>query len=43
MGNFDDEIKNKFSHLKEGEVLLVENIRFFLKKKQIMMKIFQKN
>ena len=29
MGNFDDEIKNKFSHLKEGEVLLVENIRFF--------------
>ena len=29
MGNFDDEVKEKFSHLKEGEVILVENIRFF--------------
>ena len=29
MGNFDDEIKDKFSYLKEGEVILVENIRFF--------------
>ena len=26
MGNFDDEIKDKFSHLKEGEVILIENI-----------------
>ena len=30
MGNFDDEIKDKFSHLKEGEVILVENIRYFI-------------
>ena len=29
MGNFDDEVKDKFSHLKEGEVILVENIRYF--------------
>ena len=29
MGKFDDEIKDKFSHLKEGEAILIENIRFF--------------
>jgi phosphoglycerate kinase len=29
MGNFDDEMKDKFSHLKEGEVILIENIRYF--------------
>jgi phosphoglycerate kinase len=29
MGNFDNEVKDKFSHLKEGEVILVENIRYF--------------
>ena len=29
MGNFDDEVKDKFSHLKEGEVMLIENIRYF--------------
>ena len=29
MGNFDDEIDNKFSHLKNGEVILIENIRYF--------------
>ena len=29
MGKFDDEVKDKFSHLKEGEVILIENIRFF--------------
>ncbi len=29
MGDFDDEAKEKFSHLKEGEVILIENIRFF--------------
>ena len=28
-GNFDSETKEKFSHLKEGEVILIENIRFF--------------
>ena len=28
-GEFDDEVKEKFSHLKEGEVILVENIRYF--------------
>ena len=27
--DFDDEVKEKFSHLKEGEVILVENIRYF--------------
>ena len=29
MGSFDDEVKDKFSHLKEGEVILIENIRYF--------------
>ena len=29
MGDFDDEVEDKFSHLKEGEVILIENIRFF--------------
>ncbi len=29
MGNFDDDVKDKFSHLKEGEIILVENIRYF--------------
>ena len=29
MGTFDDETKKKFSHLKGGEVILVENIRYF--------------
>ncbi len=29
MGNFDDEINEKFSHLKEGEIILIENIRYF--------------
>ncbi len=29
MGNFDSGVKDKFSHLKEGEVILIENIRFF--------------
>ena len=28
-GDFDKEVKNKFSQLKESEVILVENIRFF--------------
>ena len=28
-GNFDDETEKKFSHLKGGEVILIENIRFF--------------
>jgi phosphoglycerate kinase len=29
MGNFDREMNDKFSHLKEGEVILIENIRYF--------------
>jgi len=29
MGDFDNEMKEKFSHLKEGEVILIENIRYF--------------
>ena len=29
MGKFDEEVEDKFSHLKEGEVILIENIRFF--------------
>ncbi len=29
MGNFDSEVNNKFSHLKEGEIILIENIRYF--------------
>ena len=29
MGNFDNEVNEKFSKLKEGEVILVENIRYF--------------
>ena len=28
-GTFDGETKGKFSHLKGGEVILIENIRFF--------------
>ncbi len=28
-GNFDEETKEKISYLKEGEVMLVENIRYF--------------
>ena len=29
MGNIDDETKDKSSHLKPGEILLLDNIRFF--------------
>jgi len=29
MGNFDAEVQDKFSHLKQGEVILIENIRYF--------------
>ena len=29
MGNLDEEVQDKFSHLKEGEIILLENIRFF--------------
>ena len=29
MGDIDQEIKNKCSYLKEGEIILLENIRFF--------------
>ena len=28
-GNFDDNFKDKFSYLKEGDIILIENIRFF--------------
>ena len=29
MGNFDNEVQDKFSHLDEGEIILIENIRYF--------------
>ena len=29
MGNLDDEVQDKFSHLKESEIILLENIRYF--------------
>ena len=29
MGDINDETKNKFTYLKEGEIILLENIRFF--------------
>ncbi len=29
MGDIDEDTKNKFSYLKEGEIILLENIRFF--------------
>jgi phosphoglycerate kinase len=29
MGNLDNEMQDKFSHLKEGEIILLENIRYF--------------
>ena len=29
VGNFDGAVKDKFSHLKQGEVILIENIRYF--------------
>jgi len=29
MGNLDNEVQDKFSHLKEGEIILLENIRYF--------------
>ena len=29
MGNLDNEVQEKFSHLKEGEIILIENIRYF--------------
>tara|TARA_B100000989_G_scaffold297519_1_gene283510 strand:+ start:887 stop:2077 length:1191 start_codon:yes stop_codon:yes gene_type:complete len=29
MGNFDNEVVEKFSYLNEGEIILIENIRYF--------------
>ena len=29
MGNLDNEVQDKFSHLNEGEIILLENIRYF--------------
>jgi len=29
MGDLDEEVQDKFSHLKKGEIILLENIRFF--------------
>ena len=42
MGNLDDEVQNKFSHLKEGEIILLENIRYF-KEESNDDENFQKN
>ena len=33
MGDINEETKNKFSYLKEGEIILLENIRFFERRK----------
>ena len=33
-GAFDDETKEKFSHLKKGEIILTENIRYFIEETQ---------
>ena len=40
-GNFEHGVQNKFSHLKEGEVILVENMRYF-KEETIDDEIFSK-
>ena len=40
-GNFEHGVQNKFSHLKEGDVILVENIRYF-KEETIDDEIFSK-
>ena len=37
MGDINEETKSKFSYLKEGEIILLENIRFF--KEEMKMKI----
>ena len=29
LGNFDNELNDKFSYLKEGDVIIIENIRFY--------------
>jgi phosphoglycerate kinase len=29
MGSLNEEVQDKFSHLKEGEIILIENIRYF--------------
>ena len=29
MGSLDEEVQDKFAHLKEGEIILIENIRYF--------------
>ena len=33
IGNFDEEVKDKFSHLKEGDVILIENIPPIIKRR----------
>ncbi len=33
MGDINDETKDKFSHLKNGEIILLENLRFFKEEK----------
>ena len=42
-GAFDNETKEKFSHLKGGEVILIENIKILLKRKLKTIRVFQKN
>ena len=41
-GSFDNETKEKFSYLREGEVILIENIRYF-KEETENDESFQKN
>ena len=41
MGDLDEEAQDKFSHLKEGEIILIENIRYF-KEEEINDESFSK-
>ena len=42
MGDFDNQVKEKFSHLKEGDIILIENIRFFKEETENDERFFKK-